>query len=97
MGFPLTTLSKIFKRRSFSGVNCSNKGACMEYMSDLLLERSVESLTTQGPYYINWYQESEHWLGVDLVCRGVLIISETIKSLNFDVKLFVDMYTVIVF
>ena len=54
-------------------------------------------LTTQGPYYINMYQGSEDWLGVDLVYKGVLIIYETIRSLNFDVKLFVDMYTVIVF
>ena len=69
----------------------------MEYMSDLLLERSLESLTTQGPYYINWYQGSVDWLGADLVCRGVLNISETIRSLNFYVKLCVDMYTVILF
>ena len=52
---------------------------------------------TQGPYYINWYQGSEDWLGFDLVCRGVLIISETIRGLNLDVKLFDNMYTLIVF
>ena len=38
MGLSLTILSKILNRNRFSGFPCSNKGACMEYMSDLLLD-----------------------------------------------------------